>query len=112
MVSYAYLSFDGGHDDRFLFGGQVRKALNGVTAPWIGAEAAVGFFRTHIDNIDTDNTNGWSLAALAGIPVGQPRWGASLFAGAGYSYFSGGGINLRAGLDLQPMFMKRWNGKR
>jgi len=114
MVSYAYLKFDGGHDDRILFGGQVRKALSSaMTAPWIGAEAAAGFIRTHIDDIDdTDNTGGFSVSALGGIPVSESRWRASLFAGVGYSYFDGGGINLRVGLDLQPGFMKTWNGKR
>ena len=109
FASYAYLSFDGGHDDRFEFGGQVRKAIRDAAgSPWIGAQAVAGVFRTHIDNIDdTENTNGWGVTALGGIPVGESRWGASIFGGAGYSYYGGSGWHFRAGLDLQPWFMKR-----
>jgi len=105
MASYAYMTFDGGHDDRFEFGGQARKALSSF---WLGAEAAIAVLRTHIDNVDdTENTNGFSATALAGVPVGEARWGASIYGGAGYSHYGSSGINLRVGLDLQPWFFPR-----
>lgn len=109
MASYSYLKFDGGHDDRFEFGGQIRKAL-GQTASsrgfWIGAQPAFAILRTHVDNVPTESTNGWSLTALAGVPVSDAKWGASFFGGAGVSHYGSTGVNLRAGLDLQPWFMK------
>ena len=105
MASYSYLNFDGGHDDRFEFGGQARKALSSF---WVGAEAAIAVLRTHIDNVDdTDNYNGWSATALAGVPVGESRWGASIYGGAGYSHYGSSGVNVRVGLDLQPWFFRR-----
>jgi hypothetical protein len=111
MASYAYMTFDGGHDDRFEFGGQLRKALGrSVTSRgwWLGAEAAIAVLRTHIENVDdTESYNGWSATALAGVPVSDDRWGASIFGGAGVSYYGRSGINVRVGLDLQPWFLKR-----
>jgi hypothetical protein len=112
MASYAYMTFDGGHDDRFEFGGQLRKALGQSTTSrgfWLGAEAAFAVLRTHIENVDgTESTNGFSATALAGVPVGDaPKWSPSLYAGVGYSHYGSSGVNLRVGLDLQPWFLKR-----
>ena len=112
MASYSYLKFDGGHDDRFEFGGQLRKALGQSATSrgfWLGAEAAYALLREHIDNVDgSDNTNGFSATAMAGVPVGDAsKWNPSLYAGVGYSHYGSSGINLRLGLDLQPWFLKR-----
>jgi hypothetical protein len=112
MASYTYLNFDGGHDDRFEFGGQLRKALGQSASSrgfWLGAEAAFAVLREHIDKVDgTDNTNGFSATALAGVPVADaPKWNPSLYAGVGYSHYGSSGINVRVGLDLQPWFLKR-----
>lgn len=112
MASYAYMKFDGGHDDRFEFGGQLRKALGQSATSrgfWLGAEAAYALLREHLDNIDgTANENGFSATAMAGMPVGDAsKWNPSLYAGVGYSHYGSSGINLRLGLDLQPWFLKR-----
>lgn len=112
MASYTYLKFDGGHDDRFEFGGQLRKALGQSATSrgfWIGAEAAFAVLRSHIDNVaNTESTNGFSATALAGVPVGDaPKWSPSLYAGVGVSHYGSTGVNLRVGLDLQPWFLKQ-----
>lgn len=109
LVSYTYFKFDGGHDDRFEAGGQVRKAMTGMGARgfWLGAEAAYALFRTHIDNVDTDNTNGWSVAGLLGIPVGDATQRMSLYGGVGYADYGGSSIIAKIGVDWQPSFMKR-----
>lgn len=112
MGSYTYLKFDGGHDDRFELGGQIRRTLtprtNGSGGFWIGAEAAGAVLRESLDNVDgSSNTNGWSATALAGAPVSDSKWGVNLYGGAGYSYYGGSGFNLRAGIDLQPWFLKQ-----
>ena len=112
MGSYSYLKFDGGHDDRFELGGQVRRVLsprkNGSGGVWIGGEAAGAVLRTSIDNFSsTQSTNGWSATALAGVPVGDSKWGVNLYGGAGVSYYGSSGVNLRAGFDLQPWFLKQ-----
>lgn len=112
MASYTYLNFDGGHDDRFEFGGQLRKALGQSATSrgfWVGAEAAYALLRTHIEDVDdTESTNGFSATALAGVPVADaPKWNPSLYAGVGYSHYGSSGINVRVGLDLQPWFLKR-----
>lgn len=53
----------------------------------------------------SDGTTGFSLTALAGLPVGQSRWGVNLYGGAGISHYGSTGINFRAGVDLQPWFL-------
>lgn len=109
MVSYTYFSFDGGHDDRFEAGGQVRKSMSGMGSRgfWLGAEAAYALFRTHIDNVDTQNTNGWSVAGMLGVPVGDAMRNMSVFGAVGYADYGGSSVIFRAGLDWQPSFMKR-----
>jgi hypothetical protein len=110
MVSYTYFNFDGGHDDRFELGGQVRKSFSGMgpRGLWVGGEAAYALFRTHIDNVDdTDNTNGWSAAALLGIPVGDAVRNASVFGALGLADYGGSSFIFRLGFDWQPSFMKR-----
>lgn len=115
MASYTYLSFDGGYDDLFEFGAQVRRPLargNRSAALWVGGEAAFSVMRTHVDNIaGTFNTNGWSLTGLAGMPVGTSKWGVSLYTGAGLSHYGSMGFNLRLGVDLQPWFLKPANSR-
>jgi hypothetical protein len=112
MGSYTYLKFDGGHDDRFELGGQIRRTLtprtNGSGGLWIGAEAAGAVLRESLDNVDgSNNTNGWSATALLGAPVSDSKWGVNLYGGVGYSYYGGSGVNIRAGIDLQPWFLKQ-----
>ena len=111
MLSYSYLAFDGGHDDRFEAGGQLRRRTTwfGTDSAglWLGGEAALALLRTSIDGLESESTTGFSATALAGFPLGQNRWGASLYAGAGLSHYGSTGRNLRIGLDLQPWFLRR-----
>ena len=111
MASYSYLSFDGGHDDRFELGGQVRQTTSlvpmGSRRLWVGGEAAFAVLRTNVDGFDSQSTNGWSTTALAGLPVGDTRWGLNVYAGAGVSNYGSSGRNLRIGVDLQPWFLQR-----
>jgi len=50
MLSYTYLSFDGGHDSLWELGGQVRKPIasgaEGGRAFWLGAEGALSYLNT------------------------------------------------------------------
>jgi hypothetical protein len=105
-VSYTYLSFEGGKDELFEIGGQVRRPLGGF---WVGAEVAAARLRTSFDEelIDSYSTNGWSATALAGVPVTDSKWGINLYAGGGISHYGSTGMNLRAGVDLQPWFLRR-----
>ncbi len=112
MVSYSYLTFDGGHDALYELGGQLRwrptpDRKNGGL--WIGGELAAARLSTSIDGAVGNNasSNGWSLTGLVGAPVGSSRWGVHLYAGAGISNYGTSGTNLRAGVDLQPWFLKR-----
>jgi hypothetical protein len=116
MLSYTYLSFDGGHDSLWELGGQIRKPLSSATAGgrplWIGGEAALSRLNTVVDVPDgqfdlSNGTNGFSLTALAGVPLGQSRWGFNAYAGAGISNYGSTGFNLRLGVDLQPWFLAR-----
>ncbi|MEP7346314.1 MAG: hypothetical protein ABI877_13675 [Gemmatimonadaceae bacterium] len=106
MASVTYLSFDGGHDELYELGGQIRKSLPAASGLWIGAEAAVATLRTKGDTF-SESTNGWSLTALVGAPVGKSRWGVNLYGGAGISNYGSSGKNIRVGIDLQPWFLKR-----
>jgi hypothetical protein len=113
MASYTYLSFDGGHDTLWELGGQLRKPLGtSGRSLWLGAEAAGSYLNTVIDaggeaGEYSDGTTGFSLTALAGLPVGQSRWGLNLYLGGGISNYGSSGINIRAGMDIQPWFLSR-----
>ena len=110
MASYTYLKFDGGHDDLYEVGGQLRKAIvtgtKGATNAWIGAEAAGAMLRESGFGYHGSNT-GFSLTALIGAPVSESRWGVNLYGGAGFSYYGSTGFNARLGIDFQPWFLKR-----
>lgn len=109
-VSYTYLKWDGGHDDLFEVGGQVRRPLarpgSGSPGVWLGGEASFSVLREVCD-FCSGSTKGWSFNALAGIPVGMSKWGLNLYAAAGLSHYGGNGVNVRFGVDLQPWFLKR-----
>ena len=111
MFSYTYLDFEGGHDSLWELGGQIRKPVEGVAGRpfWLGAEAAVAHLNTVVDIGLYDystSTNGVSLTALAGLPLGQSRWGFNLYGGMGISHYGSTGFNVRAGVDLQPWFLR------
>jgi hypothetical protein len=111
MASFTYLDFEGGHDSLWELGGQIRKPIEGPRPFWLGAEAALSHLRTYIDigggYTYDQGTTGFSLTALAGLPVGQSRWGFNLYGGAGLSRYGSTGFNIRAGVDLQPWFLER-----
>lgn len=108
-AGYTYLSFDGGHDALWEFGGQLRKPVgNGARPFWIGGEATISHLRTSFSVQGTDfssSSNGFSVTGLIGMPVGNSRWGPNVFAGAGISDYGSQGWNIRVGLDLQPSFL-------
>ena len=114
-AAYTYLSFSGGHDDLFEFGAQVRRTLSpeakGPGKLWLGGEANFSVLRSKISNFPSSSTTGWSVNALAGVPVSQSKWGVNLYAGAGTSHYGSQGFNIRAGVDLQPWFLKRTGSK-
>ncbi len=109
-IGYTYLSFTGGHDDLFEFGAQVRRPLTrvagGATRLWVGGEAAFAILRTSGSGFPSSSTNGWSLNAMAGVPVLDSRWGVNVYTAAGISHYGGSGVNVRVGVDLQPWFLK------
>jgi hypothetical protein len=114
MVSYTYLDFEGGHDALYELGGQIRKPLSrraGQRPLWVGVEGAVSHLKTVIDAgggyTYSQGTNGVSAAALVGAPLGQSRWGFNLYGGFGISHYASTGINIRAGVDLQPWFLSK-----
>jgi hypothetical protein len=111
VASWTYLDFDGGNDQIFALGGQIRQHFgmqaDGRGGFWIGGEGAFARLRTSIDGGGSASTNGWTADALVGFPVGRSRWGINLYAGAGFNHFGTTGKNVRAGVDLQPWFLRR-----
>jgi hypothetical protein len=108
-LGYTYLSFDGGHDGLWEVGGQVRKPIGTGARPfWIGGEATLSRLTTSytVGTMDVSgSTNGVSATALLGVPIGDSRWGPSLFGGVGISDYGSQGWNVRVGVDLQPRFL-------
>ncbi len=104
MASYTYLTFDGGRDDLFELGGQIRFPL---TMFWVGAEAAASRLRTSFDSdiAPSFSNNGWSFTAIAGVPVGESDWNFNLQGGAGISNYGATGKNLRFGIEVHPPFL-------
>jgi hypothetical protein len=110
-LGYTYLSFSGGHDDLIEVGAQLRRPVVrtpvGGTRLWLGAEAAFAVLRESGSGFPSSSTSGWSLNALAGVPVLQGKWGPSLYSAVGISHYGSAGVNVRFGVDLQPSFLKR-----
>jgi len=110
VVSLGYLKWDGGHDELYEVGGQIRRPLarpgSGSPGVWLGGEATFSVLR-EVGSGFSESANGWSLSALAGIPVGASKWGLNLYAAAGLSHYGGSGVNVRFGVDLQPWFLRR-----
>ena len=111
MASYTYLSWDGGHDNLWEVGGQVRKPVGTVQGHpgfWLGGEAALSLLQEKYSAAgfsSSSSNKGFSITGLAGFPVGQSRWGFNLVGGAGVSHYGSTGVNVRVGVDLQPWFL-------
>lgn len=107
LASYTYLSFDGGNDQLFEFGAQVRKPLGtDARALWIGGEGTYSRLETSFDGGGASfGTNGWSAGALLGKPIGDGAWQPNLWAGAGVSNYGSRGWNVRFGIEVQPPFV-------
>lgn len=107
MAGYTYLSFDGGNDQLFEFGAQVRKPLGSEARPlWIGGEGTYSRLETSIDGGGADfGTNGWSATAMLGKPIGDGDWQPNVWAGAGISDYGAQGWNIRLGIEVQPPFV-------
>jgi hypothetical protein len=114
MAAYTYLKFDGGYDAIYEVGGQMRwrpRPARPNGGLWVGGEAAAARLSTSVSATGgynaSSSVNGWSLTGLVGAPVGSSRWGVNLYAGAGISHYGSQGKNVRAGVDVQPWFLKR-----
>ena len=111
MASYTYLSFDGGHDDLWEIGAQLRRPFGERDRqPWLGIEGAASLLRetSQFGGFDfSDSNGGFSITALAGVPFSDSRWAPNLYAGAGISHYGSTGFNIRVGIDLQPWFLDR-----
>ncbi len=110
-VGASYLKFDGGHDEFFDFGGQIRtpvsKKPSGDPGVWVGAEGTYTVLRTSVGGFSS-STNGWSANGLVGFPLERSKWGLSLYGAAGIVKFSGTpGLSVRVGVDSQPWFLKK-----
>lgn len=109
MASYTYLSFSGGHSDVFELGGQLRQRIGtGGQGLWVGAEGGYARIRSSFDGSSgSASSNGWAAGGLAGIPVGQSRWGVNVYGAGGIMNFGSTGYSVRAGFDLQPWFLRQ-----
>jgi hypothetical protein len=116
MVAYAFSIAGGvdGEDDRVLhLGGQLRfhpaSASTSGSRVWFGGEVAYARRTTSFDFTDvTTATNGWTVAALAGLPIIQGNSGTiHAYAALGLNKYGGTGPYARLGFDLQPAFLKR-----
>lgn len=110
-VGYTYLSFDGGKDELFEYGAQLRRPVqrtaSGETRLWVGAEAVLATLRTSGSGFPSYSTSGWALSAMAGLPVLDSRWGVNVYGAAGITDYGSSGVNVRIGVDLQPWFLRR-----
>jgi hypothetical protein len=110
VFTYEYLKWDGGHDDLYEFGAQLRRPLvrrpGGATGLWIGVEGAWASLHESGGGFSA-STSGWSLGGLAGVPIIGGRWEPSLFLAAGISDYGANGVNVRLGVDLQPWFLRK-----
>jgi hypothetical protein len=109
-ASFTYLDGDGWHDELYEFGGQIRRTLSrtasGSPGVWLGSEASFAVLR-EVWSGGSGSHNGWSFNALLGVPVGTSKWGLNLYTAAGVCDYGAHGFNVRAGVDLQPWFLKR-----
>ena len=109
MAGYTYLSFDGGHDSLWEFGGQLRQPMGDEANPfWVGGEATLSNLSTSYDEAGIDvneSSGGVSFTGLIGKPIGDNKWQPNLFGGFGISHYGSTGWNIRVGIDLQPTFI-------
>ena len=116
-VAYArsvFGGYEGETDGTLHVGGQVRLApgqeATGSASFWFGGEATYARRRTTFDlaGIGTESTSGWTLAALAGLPLIEGAAGTVHgYAAAGLNKYGGSGPYARVGIDLQPAFLRR-----
>jgi hypothetical protein len=116
-VAYARSMFggeDGEHGTYLFLGGQARFAAVSASPAgsglWLGGEATFARRRTTFDDpaSDVETQNGWTIAALVGLPVLEGAAGTIHgYAAAGVNKYGGTGSYLRVGADLQPAFLRR-----
>ena len=94
LASYAKLGFDGGNDNVYQFGGQVRYALPSSQPGgfWVGGEAAYVSFTSKYDNeelfVDGDpSATGFALGGMVGYRFPTQTLPISGFAGLGLVNF-------------------------
>jgi hypothetical protein len=90
MVGYNYLSFDGGHDNIYQAGAQVRRSL--VDKPlWFGGEVAYNRFTSSIDEseYEEDPWNGFSVGGLFGYQLDTSFAPSSFFTSLSFMKFAG-----------------------
>lgn len=104
MGSYTRLMYDGGHEDRFEIGAQVRRQIvdpKGQPQFWLGAELAYAFLHDSYDT-GSDSYNGPSATALIGIPITRSLMNPTIVGGVGIADYSNQGYNVRVGLSISP----------
>ena len=95
-----------------LAGGQLRFGVqpSGPSqGPWLGGEAMYGRRTSTFDDPSEpdESSNGWTLAALAGLPIANGSAGTLHgYVAAGVVKFGGSGPYVRVGVDVQPAFLR------
>lgn len=115
VVQYAYLNYDGGHENFWAAGIQVRKPTELFGDPdaerpyWIAGEVALALLQDSYSFGGEDFSESYGGVAVTGFvgkPIGSGDWEPSVFGGFGFSHFGGTGINVMLGVDFQPPFLR------
>jgi hypothetical protein len=118
-VGYSYLNFDGGHDNVYQAGAQVRRSLADKPL-WFGGEVAYSRFTSSMDESDYDEDpwNGFSVGALFGYELDTSFAPSSFFASLNFMKFGGQDFEgipgegwdawlFRFGYEVQPDIFNR-----
>ena len=119
VVGYNYLSIDGGHDNLYQVGAQLRSSM--VDSPfWFGGEVAYDRFSSSTDHVDyeEDPWNGFSVGGLFGYELDTSFAPSSLFGSLSYLRFGGQDFDgipgegcdawlFRLGFEVQPDLFNR-----
>ena len=119
VLAYNYLNWDGGHDNIYQVGAQVRRSLPDGPM-WFGGEFAFDRFTSSTSGADFDEPswNGFSLGGLFGYELDTEFAPSSVFGSLSYLRFGstdfegatvGGwdGWLFRVGFEVQPDLFNR-----
>ena len=115
LLGYNYLNYDGGHDNIYQLGGQLRRSV--VDSPlWYGGEFAYDRFTSSTDGatFDEPSWNGFNLGGLIGYELDTSFATSSLFGSFSRVQFLGtdgfdgwGGWLFKVGYEVQPDLFNR-----